>query len=367
MPKIKLDEFFKLESNHELFKQATTPLSCGGDDSFENLAYIGDIFINKVLQVKFNQEGIKNSGELTRKKNEFHNMRTLVDVGQYLEISSYLIPMDKNYYPSNSDIKETVESLIGASLQANGDKIASEIVLKVYEIAQSNLFLDTDYVSILNLMLQKENLYKSPPFEDESPGGPPHQREWKTKLALIYKAQDYHIESGIFLNTTDSRRDASRKMLIQIYSLPEQVNIKQSLNTLSYIQTKPVTATQSLEDHEILFAKSDSDTYYKQPMQSSTNTGENILEWAIRKADKKPFGMLLLLSGKIDDVSVSTWYASTPDGELTLLNLKLDNESYFEVGIGPSKSKSRKDAVKKMISHSDLYAWLGKHYANELI
>nr|MDO8086473.1 putative dsRNA-binding protein [Candidatus Sigynarchaeum springense] len=362
-----LQGFFHLETKSELFAQAIMPLSCGGDDSFKNLAFTGDNFIDKALQTHFNLHGIQNSGDLTKKINEFHNERTLERIGKHLEITNYLIPIDQNYHPSTPDIKETIESLIGASLQANGDEIVREIVVKLYKMAETNCLLDADYISLLNQTLQKEGIYSKPPFQDEFLGGSSHQPLWMTRLDLTYQGQDYHVESGVFRSKTDSKRDAARRVLIQIYALPEDSPPSNTLPTLVSTQTKPIRAMQSLDAREIVFTKSESDKSETESMQSSTNTGERILDWAMRKAKKNPFGMLLLLSGKIPKVSGSAWYASTPEGELTLLNVKLDDKSYFEVGIGQSASKSRKDAAEKMITNSELYTWLNQHYSDKLV
>lgn len=359
-----LQEFFKLESNSTLFELAMKPPSCGGDETFKHLAYIGDNFINKVLQSYFNEMSIIDSGIITKKTKEFHNNRTLVKIGEYLHVSNYMIPIDSNYQISNTDIKEAIESLLGASIQVNGEEIASSIVVTLYLVAEARHFLDVDYISLLNQTLQKDG-YINIPWQDERVGGLDHLPEFKTILDINYQGNDYHAESNIFTKKTDSKRDAAKKILQQIGIISEENEDKFDTNKKE--QEKSIKAFQSLDDQEIVFNKQEQDSFFEHPMQVSTNTGEKLIDWAMRKAKKDPFSMLILLSGRVENVKASYWYATTPQGELTLLNLNLDNFSFFEIGLGPSKSKSKKNAAEKMVINSKIYDWLDKNFKDEYI
>ena len=77
--------------------------------------------------------------------------------------------------------------------------------------------------------------------------------------------------------------------------------------------------------------------------------------------------MLLLLSARLDDVSGASWSASLEVGELTILNLSLRGNLYFEMGLGESKSKSKKDVGQKMIANTNLYHWLEKNYPDRKV
>ena len=64
----------------------------------------GDKFLDTSLMTYFNEKGIIDSGFITQKKQEFHNERTLVKIGSYLEIHSYLNPVDINQNITDNDI-----------------------------------------------------------------------------------------------------------------------------------------------------------------------------------------------------------------------------------------------------------------------
>ncbi|KKL56099.1 hypothetical protein LCGC14_2248830 [marine sediment metagenome] len=102
-------------------------------------------------------------------------------------------------------------------------------------------------------------------------------------------------------------------------------------------------------------------------MQLSTETGENIAEYAMRKAEKKPLFTLVSLSGRLDKLSGSTWHASLPNGELILLHLKLDEQDYFDIGFAESKNKAKKEVALKIIENSNLYQWLKDNYNDTMI
>ncbi len=66
--------------------------------------------------------------------------------------------------------------------------------------------------------------------------------------------------------------------------------------------------------------------------------------------------MLVLLSGRLSEISGVSWYASLEFAEMALLNIKIEEEHFFEIGMDLSRSKARKDAAEKIIRNSKLIA-----------
>jgi len=82
---------------------------------------------------------------------------------------------------------------------------------------------------------------------------------------------------------------------------------------------------------------------------------------------KDPFATLLLLSARVSEISGSNWHASLEEMELILLNIKIGEQDFFEVGMGSSKTKARNDAAKKIYANSKLINWLIQNKKDELI
>jgi hypothetical protein len=97
-------------------------------------------------------------------------------------------------------------------------------------------------------------------------------------------------------------------------------------------------------------------------MEVSTDNGELLVNWAKRKAKKDAYKMLVLLSSRAEDVGGAHWICDTSAGVLALVNLKLGDEMYFAIGIGPSNSKARTNAAEKLIMESNIFSWLEEHY-----
>ncbi len=89
------------------------------------------------------------------------------------------------------------------------------------------------------------------------------------------------------------RKDAAQKFLYKL-----GLTDKDGLGIKS--RKKEVTSLpkQSLSNEELNFSKSSIGGGYFKPesMELSTETGENIAEYAIRKAEKRPFFLLISLS-----------------------------------------------------------------------
>ena len=102
-------------------------------------------------------------------------------------------------------------------------------------------------------------------------------------------------------------------------------------------------------------------------MEVDQNTGELLVDWVNRKAQKNVFGMLILLSARLDTVSGASWTCKFSSGVLALINLQLGEQNYFALGFGPSNTKARKAAGENMLMNVDLTEWLDKHYPNHTI
>ena len=55
---------------------------------------------------------------------------------------------------------------------------------------------------------------------------------------------------------------------------------------------------------------------------------------------KNVFGMLILLSARLDTVSGASWICEFSSGVLALINLQLGEHKYFALGFSLSKSKA---------------------------
>lgn len=126
--------------------------------------------------------------------------------------------------------------------------------------------------------------------------------------------------------------------------------------------------TQSLTQKDIVFSKPEGPGYYSNgEMKLSTGTGETLIEWVQKKTRKNPFGMLMMLSARLDDVSGAAWHASLESDELVLLNVEIGGQAYFEVGSGSSRTKARKNAGTKIMESARLYNWIESNHSGELI
>ena len=162
-----------------------------------------------------------------------------------------------------------------------------------------------------------------------------------------------------------ARKDAAQKFLYEL-----GLTDKNGIGIKSRKKGVITIPKQSLSNGEIFFSKSSiCGGYFKKvPMELSTETGETIVKYAMRKAKKTPFFLLISLSGRLDTLSGSTWHASLKNvGELILLHLKLYEKNYFDIGFGESKSKAKKEVALKIIESSNLYQWLKDNYSETMI
>ncbi len=361
-----LKAFFKLGDNSSLLKIALSPRSCGGGVEFDNLALEGDKIMDIALIEMFKQQG---ETDITLKKATFHNERTLSLIGDYFQLKDLMKPTDRNAQIQKNDLKETVEALIGASFHQNGREIVAGIVQALYKLAVDEDFLDIDFISKLYQLLQKEKDYIQPTWhEAQRVGGPEHRKIWKVTADVQYRGEQFTETSDPFTDTAIAKRDVAQKLLQLILGIP--ITEVKRLTELPTKQQAEIRVRQSVLERKLVFSKAETgegaSDIERVPLKVDSNTGETIPEWAMRKAKKNPFGMLLILTGLIPNVRGASWSCSLDVGELVLINLEIAGDKFFEVGYGTSKNQARRDAANKIIDNSNLFAWLARNHRDSL-
>ena len=363
LDKNNLKDVFSLEENEDLYKNAITPKSCGGGDNFKFLALLGDFTLNLTLFNYFSKKGIKNSGELTKKIQSIHNEWTLCQLGEFLEITNEMNPTDPNHEITDNELKESVEALIGANSKTHQSSDSELIVEKLIKIIEKYDFYDSNPVGKLIEFFHENGrtLTFPDPIRISKANEPPL---YCSTIRESIVGEIFTIISEELSRKCYARKDAAQKFLYKLGLTDKNgIGIKSRKKGLTTIPK------QSLSNKEIIFSKSSiGGGYFKQEsMELSTETGENITEYAMRKAVKKPFFLLISLSGRLDTLSGSTWHALLPNGELVLLHLKLDEQDYFDIGFAESKSKAKKEVALKIIENSNLYQWLKDNYSETMI
>ena len=363
LDKKELQKFFNLQSSNRIFKDAITPKSCGGGDSFKYLALLGDFVLNLTLFNYFSKKGIKNSGELTKKIKSIHNEWTLCQLGEILKITDEMIPTDINHKITDNELKESIEALIGANKKIHGLSKSGLVVEKLIEIIDKNDCYDSNPVGELIEFFQENGRTLSfpDPVRISNANEPPLYR---CTIRESIMNNDFIITSELLSRKCYARKDAAQKFLFNLgLTDKDGIGIKSKRKEVTTIPK------QSLSSEDIIFSKSTiGGGYFKQEsMELSTETGENIAEYLIRKAEKKPFFTLISLSGRVDTLSGSTWHSSLPNGELILLHLKLDEQDYFDIGFAESKNKAKKQVALKIIKNSNLTQWLKDNYREKTI
>ena len=359
-----LQKFFLLENQEALFKQAITPKSCGGGDEFKYLALLGDYIFNLTLFFFFSEKGIKNSSVITTKIQSVHNEWTLCRLGEYFEIIPHMKPTDLNHHITDKELRECIEAMIGANYKINNLSRSKMIVEKLMEIIKENKFFDSNPIGELIEIFQNNG--KTITFPDaERVGGEDHAPLFFCKIKESIFQKKFCIISDQLSRKCYAKKDAAQKFLYQL-ELTEKNSISTKSERKKEILKSP---TQSLSNKEVIFSKSTIGGGYFKPykFQLSSGTGETLHDWAKRKSIKKPFSMLLILNARLDDVTGSNWHASLPNGELILLNTKLEDQDYFEIGFAKSKSMAKKEAAMKFIDNSKLFEWIKTKYKDKYI
>ena len=364
----KLKEFFILENNEDLFNQGITPKSCGGGEEFKLLALLGDRVLNLELFEILSSEGIKDSGTITiRINNYFHNEDILTEVGRILHIEKFMKPMDFNHKITKDELKESVEALIGANFKAHGYGIHKEVIKKLYKIIQeieknlqkqkqNQLFYENPKGKLLELFQERGLIL--PLFDTKRVGGTDNLPEFKCKLSGNFNKKEIVIEGDSSNNKKEAEKDAAVKFLMELEGYSEFKSVSKDKEIIIQPNPKP-----SIDQKEIIFSKRVEDF---RPDQINLSSGtETLHEWAKRKSVKKPFSMLTLLAYREEKVTGSSWNTSLPYGKLILSKTTLDGKDYFEVGFAESFTKAKKEAARKLIKNSDLFEWLKNNYGNK--
>lgn len=373
MSKAELQEFFLLEKDPQLFETALRPRSCGGNAEFEQLALYGDSVLDMHLYDYLFDKGLILKGQITKFKDTIHKKPVIrVFAEEVLDLSEIMSPLDVTYHPVERDLAETFEALLGAAYKVNGLEKCKDIVYtfvnftidRQEKLRKENVFDQSqDYKSELLRLFQREGLDEpdiKPDKVDWTDGSHTYQFDWQ----VVFRGERYEICTHHWPNILAAEQEAAYIALCKIAgSYPEYAEFDPALD-MQPVRERTVRPKTSMTSEELVFSKPSSGNG---SMETSTDTGESLVGWAKRKADKNAYKMLVLLSGKLDDVSGAHWICNTSVGILALVNLKLGDEMHFAIGVGPSNTKARTIAAEKLIMESNIYCWLEEHYASKLI
>ena len=226
MSEAKLRSFFDLKNNDDLFKQAIAPKSCGGGEEFKLLALIGDRILNLELLHILSDEGIMDSGTMTKRTNNYiHNEDILYLVGKMLKIDELMTPIDFNHKITKNELKESVEALIGATFKAHGygphKRIIGELYEKIKKIEaklreerQLKLFFENPIGTVLE-KFQKYAL-SLPEFDSIRVSGTDNEPLFKCVLTGKFFDKVFKIKSDLANNKLDAKKDVAVKFLMMI-------------------------------------------------------------------------------------------------------------------------------------------------------
>ncbi len=380
MNRAEIQKFFLLENDPQLFKTAIQPKSCGGGAKFKQLALFGDQVINIHLYNYLISKGWESSGDITKCKETIHYWTVIkAFADEFLGISDILTPVDANHQPQDKELAETVEALIGSTFQINGLERCRGIIYSLVEFAierqkklreQGEFDESQNYFGMLAESFKNPRLSKSIVDLKKSDIEP-------TRKECEDGSHTYRFEGDITFNEIKCnistyhwpQKDKARNeaAYIALCSIAGNNPKYRELDPTIRIQTskeKTVHPTTSIDDEELIFRKPVSNN---ESMEVNQNTGELLVDWVNRKAQKNVFRMLTLLSARLDTVSGASWTCDTSSGVLALINLQLGEEMFFAMGLGISKTKAREAAGEDMWMKVDLIEWLEKHYPNYTI
>jgi dsRNA-specific ribonuclease len=390
MKEKELRQFFQLDKHNEIFRQALTPRSCGGDAKFEQLAMIGDKILGLGLIQFYIDGGIITKGDITTLSQLIHQEPVLREVGEKWEINQFMIPIDSNHQLSSKEIAEEVEALLGATYEIHGVEACQKIVEEITKMAAQQILIQPqsqdshkDLLPTVNykglLLEQFQKLGTSLPDLGAKPaGGSPHMPRFQSRGTLLIEGKEFQYASKIFSNKKDAEQDAARQLLEQMGTivltptpfLPVSTPSPSLLEKSSSTQEKRIYPTQSIQDQQLIFEKQAalniSSLSPSQPgIIVSKNTGELLSEWTVRKARKKPFGIFLLLSGKLEEVSGSAWTCKLPIGYLVIQSTTVIGKTYFGMGFAESKNQAKKAAGRHLLETSDILNWIASAYPDK--
>jgi len=384
MNRAEIQKFFLLENDPQLFKTAIQPKSCGGGAKFKQLALFGDQVINIHLYNYLISKGWESSGNITKCKETIHKMSVIKAFADDLGIPDILTPVDVNYQPQDTELAETVEALIGSAFQVNGLKkcypiIRSFVIFAIKEQKKSRktgeFDMSQNYKGVLLELFQKVNSINSDAQFNAydlaalrrggTDDSPIFQFSDKTPFDITFDGEKHKIITRPWSTKILAEQEAAYLALLAITSNnPEYKKFDPTMDSMVVSQEKTVHPTTSIDDEELIFHKP---AFQNESMEVNQNTGELLVDWVNRKAQKNVFRMLTLLSARLDTVSGAYWTCDTSSGVLALINLQLGEEMFFAMGLGISKTKAREAAGEDMWMKVDLIEWLEKHYPNYTI
>ncbi len=213
--KNQLMEYFQLSENEEIFSLAIQPKSCGGGDAFKFLALYGDSVLNLLLLDIISNKGISNSGQITEIIQSFHNEKTLTQIAKQLKIDKIMIEEFGNESPTQNDLKECIEALLGGTYKARGLVSSKSVVLKLLQLSNEKNFFTPNPKGHLQILFQKRDK-ELPKYTTTRIGGPDHLQEFQCILKGEFNGKNYEIKSKIHHSKQDAEKEAASKFLIEI-------------------------------------------------------------------------------------------------------------------------------------------------------
>ncbi|MCJ7773767.1 MAG: hypothetical protein MUP22_11630, partial [Desulfobacterales bacterium] len=373
-----IQKFFLLENDPQLFDTAIRPRSCGGGAKFEHLALYGDQVINIHLYNYLISKGWER--KITTCKSTIHKKLVIKAFADYLGIPDLLISLNLTYHPEDKDLAETVEALIGAAFEANGLKKCFPIIHSFLIFAhkkQKELRKQGEFDESQNYKGRLFELFKDPllntsdahlsasDLEPTRIGGTDDSPIFQFEGDITFDGKKCEIFTRPWPQKILAEQEAAYLALRDITgNNPEYTKFDPIRDNMPASQEKTVQPTTSIDNEELIFCKP---APRNESMEVDQNTGELLTDWVNRKAHENVFGMLILLSARLDTVSAVSWTCEFSSGVLALINLKLGEENYFAIGFGPSKSKARKAAGEDILMKVNLIEWLEEYYTNHTI
>ena len=213
--KNQLMEFFLLSENRDIFSLAIQPKSCGGGDTFKFLALYGDSVLNLILLDIISKKGISNSGQITEIIQSFHNEKTLTHIAKQLKIDKIMDKEFGNAKPSQNDLKECIEALLGGIYKIKGLISTKNVILKLLHLSNEKNLFTPNPKSHLQILFQKKN-FPLPKYSTTRIGGPDHLQEYQCILKGEFNGKKYEIKSNIHHSKQDAEKEAAIRYLSEI-------------------------------------------------------------------------------------------------------------------------------------------------------
>ena len=213
--KYQLMEYFQLSEDKEIFSLAIQPKSCGGGDAFKFLALYGDSVLNLILLDIISKKGIGNSGQITEIIQSFHNEKTLTQLAKQLKIDKIMGEEFGNDKPTQNDLKECIEALLGGAYKINGLISSKNVILKLLHLSNEKNLFTPNPKGHLQILFQKKN-FPLPKYSTTRIGGPDHLQEFQCVLKGEFNGKIYEIKSSIHHSKQDAEKEAAFSYLSEI-------------------------------------------------------------------------------------------------------------------------------------------------------